>query len=679
MCVRLSSRAHRALEHQPTSEELAEEGTTIMKVTPLAAGAVLGALSAFSLALPAQADTAQAQPLSAAAPSQTTRFSVYLPLTHQDQLEQLLQDQTDSNSSRYHAWLTPGQFKQQFGPSRADIAAATALLRTAGFTIVEEKTQNLIVEGPVSALNKTFSTHMQWVRTRHGRNKLAAQNNRLTLPQALAAMGAVIPSFSAHEFAQPHSRVLARGVDLKDSPGFRFSSIGFYYPNDLNEAYRFPSFRAQVTPRGSRHPAQIAGVGAHIGIVISSVIDPADLAATFNSDFKRSNGQDLIQAYSKFSNLPVPTVTIRPVLGGSGAFDPNTADGAEASLDTQMSLGTAPGATETVYNMPDLSDDSIIAAYTDVDEDNLVDVANSSFGGCELFYTAPYNGGVDMTGILKVYHALFQQGNAQGITFVASSGDNGALACNTVDYIVNQAQGTSFILGVSHPAVDPNVTSVGGTNLVTSATPGPDDATYLTENADFDFRLTEDVFFPNDPVSNNIWGSGGGISTIFKKPAYQLLAPTGSAKFRTVPDLSLMMGGCPGDADLDKQDCTQLPRSAILVWIGGQLSLLIGTSASAPEFAGVVALAVELNGGRLGNVNPQIYALGAVQTLIGGEHAPQPLHFFHRVASGNNGFYTVSPNQAYSKVLGQGTLDVVNFLGIPFQPTAGTPNSKTNP
>ena len=72
--------------------------------------------------------------------------------------------------------------------------------------------------------------------------------------------------------------------------------------------------------------------------------------------------------------------------------------------------------------MPDLSDDSIIAAYTDVDEDNLVDVANSSFGGCELFYTAPYNGGVDMTGILKVYHALFQQGNAQGITFVASSG-----------------------------------------------------------------------------------------------------------------------------------------------------------------------------------------------------------------------------------------------------------------
>jgi hypothetical protein len=78
-------------------------------------------------------------------------------------------------------------------------------------------------------------------------------------------------------------------------------------------------------------------------------------------------------------------------------------------------------------------------------------------------------------------------------------------------------------------------------------------------------------------------------------------------------------------------------------------------------------------------VNPQIYALGAVQTLIGGEHAPQPLHFFHRVASGNNGFYTVSPNQAYSKVLGQGTLDVVNFLGIPFQPTAGTPNSKTNP
>jgi subtilase family serine protease len=654
-----------------------------MKLTPLAAGAVLGALSAFSLAPPAQAASAQMQAVGAAASSDIAHFNVYLPLSNQAALEQLLKDQTDPSSARYHAWLSPTEFKQQFGPSPAAMAAASSMLRAAGFTIVAEKTQSLVVEGPVSALQKTFSTHMQWVRTQHGNLKLAAQERHLTLPQALTALGAVIPEFTAREFAQPHSHVVERNIqaapNAQTPPGIRLSSSEFYYPNDLAEAYQNPSFRAEIVPKGGRHPAQIAGVGSHIGIVISSVIDPEDLASTFNSDFNLGPGEDLIQAYSKYSNLPAPTVTIRPVLGGSGAFDPTTGDAAEASLDTQMSLGTAPGAQETLYNIPDLSDDSIIAGYVDVDEDNLVDVVSSSFGECELFYTAPYNGGVDMTGLLNVYHALFQQGNAQGITFVASSGDNGAYECNTVNYIVNQAQGTSFILGVNTPAADPNVTAVGGTNLVTSATPGPNDATYLTENADFDPRIADDVYFPNDPVSNNIWGSGGGVSTIFRKPIYQFLAATASATHRTLPDVSLMMGGCPSDADLTKQNCLVLPRSATLVWLGGELALFIGTSSSSPQFAGVLALAVELNGGRLGNVNPQLYALGALQTLAGGENAPTALHFYHRVAEGNNGFYKVAPGQSYSEVLGQGTLDVKNFLAIPFAPAAGTPDTTSNP
>src|SRR6185437_2732545 len=108
-----------------------------------------------------------------------------------------------------------------------------ALLRAAGFTIVAQRTQNLLVQGRVSALQKTFSVHMQWVRTRHGTVKLAAQEPQLTLPQALASMGAVVPEFTAHEFAQPHSRVLSR--PFKADPGFRLSSSEFYYPNDLRE------------------------------------------------------------------------------------------------------------------------------------------------------------------------------------------------------------------------------------------------------------------------------------------------------------------------------------------------------------------------------------------------------------------------------------------------------------
>jgi subtilase family serine protease len=122
-----------------------------------------------------------------------------------------------------------------------------------------------------------------------------------------------------------------------------------------------------------------------------------------------------------------------------------------------------------------------------------------------------------------------------------------------------------------------------------------------------------------------------------------------------------------------------LPRSATIVWIGGGAFLLIGTSSSSPEMAGVLALAVELNGGRLGNVNPMIYALSATQTLFGGAKAPAPLQIFHRNIEGNNNAFTVKPGQAYSKVLGTGTLDVKNFLGLQAAAPAGTPNTPSNP
>jgi subtilase family serine protease len=650
-----------------------------MRIRSLVMGAAIGALTTVGFS---QRNPMHVRMLGSADQNTKVHFNVYLPLTHSDVLEQLLRDQTDQASSSYHQWLTPAQFKAQFGPSSSDVARVTSALLGAGFTIVGEGTQSLEVEGSIRSVEQTFATHMQRVQTQTGQIKFAAAERHLTMPETLASVGAVIPEFTTHLAAHVHSKRMGKAL-LTGSPDLRLSSnSSLFYPNDLNEAYQLPSFQTEVDPLHSRHSAQIAGVGAHIGIVISSVISPKDLAKTFNSTLSLGGGENLIQSYSAYSNLPVPKVTVRKVGAGSGPFDPTTDDAGEASLDTQMSLGTAPGAQETLYDMEDLSDSSILAAYAAVDEDNIVDVVSSSFGECELDFTAAYNGGVDFTGILKAYHALFQQGNAQGITFVASSGDNGGVPCLSPAFVNNPTNGTSFVAGVEHPAADPNVTGVGGTNLSTVAKPGADDATYLAENANFDPSLPAQFQLDATTVvsvGNNTWGSGGGYSLIFPKPAYQLLANTGSNQHRAVPDVSLMMGGCPGDADLNAQDCTVLPRSAAIIWIGGEADLLIGTSSSAPEIAGVLALAVELNGGRLGNVNPLIYGLSLIQTLAGGAKAPKALQFFHRDIAGDNNFYTVKPGQAYSPVLGNSTLDVKNFLGLQLAAPAGAPNTLSNP
>jgi hypothetical protein len=88
---------------------------------------------------------------------------------------------------------------------------------------------------------------------------------------------------------------------------------------------------------------------------------------------------------------------------------------------------------------------------------------------------------------------------------------------------------------------------------------------------------------------------------------------------------------------------------------------------------------VERGGSRLGNANPLIYSLSALQTALGGANAPQTFQFFHRTVSGNNNGFTVQPGQAYSEVLGNGTLQVRNFLILHGVAPAGAPGTASNP
>jgi subtilase family serine protease len=124
------------------------------------------------------------------------------------------------------------------------------------------------------------------------------------------------------------------------------------------------------------------------------------------------------------------------------------------------------------------------------------------------------------------------------------------------------------------------------------------------------------------------------------------------------------MGGCP---DFARQPCGP-DRSVDVLAFAGRLTGALGTSAAAPEFAGVLALEEERLGTRLGDVNPVIYALAA-QNAQG--------HFFRQDIPGGNGVYKATPG--YNPVLGNGTLVVKNFVGLPDDPGAGTPQTPSNP
>jgi subtilase family serine protease len=564
------------------------------------------------------------------AANQQVEFDVFLPLQHRDQLDSLLADLHDSSSANYRKWLTPAEFHSRFAAPSTATAAIMNELAASGLKAQQISPQQIHVTGNASAVEQLFLTQVQTATFANGAKNVAAAK-ALSLPSSMAANGAVVTGLSGFIRMHAHSK---RAAAVAAVPDNRYSSDGPYWFDDLKQAYSYPSYQAYT------------GKGVTIGILMTGDFNPPDMTKYFSHE-----------------GLATPHMKTVNIAGGAPYDFDNSF---ETHLDLQQSGGMAPDAHLILYNLPDLSDENIISGLITIIESNTADVVSMSFGGPEIFYTPDFNDGVDFTGVLQIYDDIFKQGNAQGITFVASSGDQGALpapplACMEIG--ATSACG-SFLPSVELPASSPHVTGVGGTNLVTTMTTGSLDSQYVSEAA-FGDPLTEDIFY-GTPATGGIWGSGGGNSIYFKKPLFQILAKTGS-KFRTVPDLSLHMGGCPiGSVTPCGPD-----RTSVIVANGGALYLVVGTSASAPDFAGLAALKIQRFGTRLGNENYDIYALAALQEL------GSPLKVFHNDIQGFNGLFFTK--KGYNRVLGNGTLNGVNFLLAPNVPTAGTPQTPSNP
>lgn len=429
------------------------------------------------------------------------------------------------------------------------------------------------------------------------------------MPRAMAASGALTPEFSTA--ASPHTDSQIVGP----VPLNFHSSTGPYFAHDLRQAYDFPS-ATSLTARG-----------VNIAILMSGNYNPTDLAIYFNED--------------GLTGSLLPSVVSIPINGGL-AFSASNSE--ETELDIEQSGGVSLGANIRLYDLSDLSFSTTIFGLQHIVSDNVADIVNMSFGANEAALTAAENKGISQFYILELYDWLFFQGTAQGMTFVASSGDHGAIPL----------VGGVPTLSVEAPASDPFVVAVGGTNLVTTHTNGTQNSAYVSENAGFD-----------QESSGEVWGSGGGVSIYWGKPNYQSLVPTPSKVFRTVPDVAQHMGGCPSDAIT----CNS-PDSSDYEFLGGTTHEVIGTSAAAPDIAGLLALKKKLTGSRLGLENLDIYTRAKNQIA----HIGTPFH--HKGILGNNGHYATGV--PYDLVIGNGSVDGRQLLGTSL-PAAGVPFTPSNP
>jgi len=75
----------------------------------------------------------------------------------------LMDAQQDKSSPRYHAWLTPDEFGEQFGPSDADLLAVTDWLSGQGFQNVQVAAGRTVIEfgGNAGQVRRAFGTQIQ--------------------------------------------------------------------------------------------------------------------------------------------------------------------------------------------------------------------------------------------------------------------------------------------------------------------------------------------------------------------------------------------------------------------------------------------------------------------------------------------------------------------------------------
>jgi len=412
----------------------------------------------------------------------------------------------------------------------------------------------------------------------------------------------------------------------------------------------------QTTPSGQAGSSEAPETAPTIGCVGCSVYTPQQMRAAYGltslyeSD-KRGQGQTVViidsfgsptlqqdlAVFDQQFNLPAVKLQVLSPLG-TVPFDPNNSEmrgwQAETTLDVEMVHSMAPEASIVVLTSPVDETEGVagLPEFLQLEqyavEHHLGSIISQSWAASEVSLA-------DAAGQAEIarWETFYQQATTQqGMTIFSSSGDNGAT--DYVSFVNGQPGPLSPTRTTSFPDDSPWVTAVGGTTL--------------THNG--------------GSYSEVVWNSGGGasgggVSRFFVTPTFQRSLPTSDQQIlngkRGVPDVAAA-------AD---------PNTGLAIYIDGNWTLAGGTSAAAPLWAGVMAVANQVAGRSLGYINPSLYKIAT---------SSQYNSAFRDVTSGDNSFsgsgVTVQGYQAtpgWDPVTGLGSPNAANLIPLLIQNSQG--------
>lgn len=446
----------------------------------------------------------------------------------------------------------------------------------------------------------------RWARGEHGRQALSREDFARRFGARPGDIAAIRAFARAHglgiEQESPERRTVvltgtvgqfgpAFGVDLRT---YRLGKLAFrgrvgpiLLPEELHaivDAVLGLDERPQAKPHFRRRP-RTAGAASFTALQLAALYAFPPSAGQgetigiieLGGGYRASD----IQSYFAALALAPPKLVDVPVDGGSNAptGDPDGPDG-EVELDIEVAGAIAPAATIAVYFAPNTDAGFIDAVTTAVhDTVNRPTVLSISWGGPEPSWTQQ---------ALTALDQAIQEATALGITVCVAAGDNGSS-----DGVSGGGDHVDF------PASSSYALACGGTSLRASGG-----------------RITSEIVW-NDGADGG--ATGGGVSSVFALPTWQeglQVAKTGGQSAplarRGVPDVS-------GNAD---------PDTGYTVTVDGQSTVIGGTSAVAPLWAGLIARVNATRGAPSGLVQPALYAAHGV---------------CNDITQGNNGDFAAAP------------------------------------
>jgi len=381
----------------------------------------------------------------------------------------------------------------------------------------------------------------------------------------------------------------AFGIDLQQfehaGGSYRGRTGPIHLPDELNgivTAVMGLDNRPQAQPHfRARRPH--GNVQWHAAAASAASFTPTELAALYGFPSGTAQGESIaiielgggyrtadLQTYFSELKTASPKVSAVSVDHGrnNATGDPNGPDG-EVMLDIEVAGAIAPAAQIVVYFAPNTDMGFVNAVTTAImDDKNKPSVISISWGGPESSWTPQ---------AMTAFDQAFQAAAMMGITVCVASGDNGS-----GDGVGDGADHVDF------PASSPFALACGGTNLKASG---------------------------GSIAGETAWndGAGGGAgSGFFALPSYQeglQVTQTGGATaalaMRGVPDVC-------GDAD---------PESGYRVRVDGSDTIIGGTSAVAPLWAGLIARINAAKANPVGFINPHLYAnRGALRDITRGDN-----------------------------------------------------------